>query len=82
MDIPDDLFRRAKSTASLEGMSMKNFLLEAVQRELTRYESRRPARKRIELPLIRSKAPGSLKLTAETIAEVLDQEDAGVSSGH
>jgi hypothetical protein len=31
--------------------------------------------RRVELPLVRSSAPGTRRLTAEDIAELLDQED-------
>ncbi len=36
--------------------------------------------RRVTFPLVRSSHPGSLQLTGEKIAEVLDAEDA--SSGH
>ena len=36
--------------------------------------SRNP--KRVELPLVRSKRPGSVDLTGERIAEILDEQDA------
>jgi len=32
-------------------------------------------RKRVEFPLVRSKHPGSLHLTAERIADILEEED-------
>ena len=32
--------------------------------------------KRVEFPLVHSKHPGSVHLTGERIAEILDQEDA------
>jgi hypothetical protein len=34
-----------------------------------------PKGKRIQLPLVRSDRPGSIHLTGERIAEILDQED-------
>jgi len=33
------------------------------------------ARRRVQLPLVKSKTPGTLNLTSERIAEVLDEED-------
>jgi hypothetical protein len=33
-------------------------------------------RKRVSFPLVRSKRPGSVPLTNERIAEILDEEDA------
>ena len=34
------------------------------------------AKKRIQVPLVRTGQPGSVDLTAERIAEILDEEDA------
>ncbi|PYR98492.1 MAG: hypothetical protein DMG15_21640 [Acidobacteria bacterium] len=36
--------------------------------------------KRVEFPLVRSKHPGTLQLTAERVAQLLDEQD--VSSRH
>ena len=36
----------------------------------------RREKKRLRFPLVRSKHPGSLRLTSERIAEILDEEDA------
>jgi hypothetical protein len=33
-------------------------------------------KRRIQVPLVRSARPGSIQLTGERIAEILDQEDA------
>jgi len=35
----------------------------------------RPKKKRVEFPLVRSKNPGTLHLTGQRIAEILDEED-------
>jgi hypothetical protein len=34
-----------------------------------------PDSRRVDLPLVRSQHPGSLRLTSERLAEVLDEED-------
>lgn len=36
LEIPDDLFRQAKATASLRGESLKDFVTEALQSHLER----------------------------------------------
>src|ERR1700676_1340534 len=36
-----------------------------------------PKKQRVEFPLVHSKHPGSLHLTGQRIAEILDEEDAG-----
>jgi hypothetical protein len=33
-------------------------------------------KRRIEMPLVRTGQPGTVKLTAQRIAEILDEEDA------
>jgi len=35
-----------------------------------------PAKHRIQVPLVRSERPGTVPLTGERIAEILDEEDA------
>lgn len=34
IDLPDSVFRRAKATAAVRGLSLKNFITEAVERQL------------------------------------------------
>lgn len=38
-----------------------------------------PEKKRVELPLVRTGEPGSLRLTNERIAEIFDDEDVASS---
>ena len=35
LELPDDLFRQTKATASLRGESMKSFVIEALRRHLS-----------------------------------------------
>jgi hypothetical protein len=44
LEIPDDLFRQAKATASLRGESLKDFFTEALQTHLERQTSGASAR--------------------------------------
>lgn len=82
MDIPDQLLRRAKAAAALEGKSLKAFLTEAVVHELQRSADRKIVRKKVSLPLVPSNRPGTLQLTSDEIARVLSQEDFHVLAGH
>ena len=41
MEMPDSLFRRVKSTASLSGRTMKDFITEAIVAALSHEEGRR-----------------------------------------
>ncbi len=69
VDIPDPLYRRLKSRAARERRSVKELILRGVQGE---FEPRRKkAKRRISLPLIRSKRPGSLRLDNAKIFEII-----------
>jgi len=69
VDVPDPVFRKMKATAALRGVSLKEFLLIAVEHEM----EKKPAKKehRVKLPLIRSKRPGTLNLTNAEIEDLL-----------
>ena len=75
MDIPDQLLRRAKAAAALEGKSLKTFLTQAVVHELERSADKKIVRKTVSLPLVPSSRPGTLQLTSDEIARVLIEED-------
>jgi hypothetical protein len=69
VDIPDPLYRRLKSRAARERRSVKELILRGVEGEL---EPRRQKTKRkISLPLIRSKRPGALRLDNAKIFEII-----------
>jgi len=82
VEIPDHLLRRAKAAAALEGKSLKAFLTKAVMHELERSAEKKIVRKKVSLPLIPSKRPGTLQLSSEDIANILDKEDQHVLAGH
>ena len=69
VDIPDPIYRRLKSRAASEGSSAKDLILRGV-RQLLR-EPRRKKRKRVQLPIIRSKEPGTLELDNDKIFEII-----------
>ena len=79
IDIADALFRKAKAVSSLKGLSLKDFITGAIEHELqgTRV---RLERNRISLPLVPSKHPGSVPVTADQIAALLAKEEIDVSS--
>ena len=68
IDLPDPVFRRLKAAAALQGTSLKDLILRAVEKELT---GARTKRGRIRFPLIRSKEPGTLSLSNAQIDEIL-----------
>ena len=68
VDIPDPTYRRLKAKAAEQGCSVKELILRGALKELgTRTRSKR----RIELPIVRSKEPGTLHLTNEQIYEIV-----------
>ncbi len=69
VDIPDPVYRRLRSRAASEGSSAKELILRGVQEVLK--EGRRKSRRRIKLPIIRSKQPGTLELDNDKIFEIL-----------
>jgi len=70
VDIPDPIYRRLKASAALRGCSVRQLILESVATELEDRTQDVQA-KRISLPLIKSKSPGSLKLSNQKINEIL-----------
>ena len=54
IDMPDALFRKTKAVAALRGSSMKDLIVQAVQREVIGAAVGAPKRHRVKLPLIQS----------------------------
>ena len=69
VDIPDPLYRELKGKAATEGRSVKELILRGVEGELQ--SNRRKRGRRVSLPLIRSKRPGSLKLDNAQIYKII-----------
>jgi hypothetical protein len=69
VDIPDPVYRRLKSRAAREGSSAKELILRGVERVLQ--TSPRKRRKRVKLPIVRSKRPGTLHLDNDRIFEII-----------
>ena len=73
--LPDAVFRRVKSEAAMEGRTLRAFIMDAVVHELEHATGGSSPSKRVKLPLIRSKCPGSLRITGDTVAKALLVED-------
>jgi hypothetical protein len=69
VDLPDPLFRQVKSVAALRGSTLKEFIQGALQQAVT--SGGRVRRRKVTLPLIRSKHPGTLRLTNADIEDQL-----------
>ncbi len=69
VDIPDALYRELKARAAREKRSVKELILRGVEVEL-RPPTKKRAR-RVSLPLIRSKKPGTLEIDNAKIFELI-----------
>lgn len=76
VDLPDDLFRAAKSEAAARGESLKDFLARAVTHELGSAAPPRQRGRRMKLPIIPSSGGPKIRLTNEQIEEIFAAEDA------
>jgi hypothetical protein len=72
LDLPDGLFKEAKVNAARRGVSLKVLFAEALTRELHAPKEERSPRRRVRLPLVKSKRPGMLRLTNAQIETLLD----------
>jgi len=69
VDVPDPIFRKMKATAAMRGVSLKEFLLNAVEQEMAKTPLARNYT--VPVPLIRSKRPGKRALTNAEIEDLL-----------
>ncbi len=70
IDLPDTLFRKTKAIAALRGSSMKDLIVQALEREVT--ATAPPSkRKRAKLPIIRTWKGRKLDLTGFDFDELL-----------
>ncbi len=68
VDIPDTIYREMKIRAATEGVTIREVILEGLDMRLQRPSSAPPSR--FQVPVIRSKRPGTLNLTNEQIDEL------------
>lgn len=79
IDIPDNLFRQAKSVASLKGISLKMFVAAAIENQVHGIGSQSSDhRRRVVFPLVPSSKPSSVELTTEKVNELLSDGDIHV----
>jgi plasmid stability protein len=68
VDIPDETYRELKIMAARQGKPVREIVLQGIQQELE--GGRERTVRKLQLPLIRSSRPGTLKLTNEQIDEL------------
>ena len=69
VEIPDRVYRRLKTRAASEGSSAKELILRGVEQVLG--EVPRKSRRRVRLPIVRSKKPGRVQLDNAKIYDVI-----------
>jgi hypothetical protein len=69
VDIPDQMYRRLKGRAAREGRSAKELILRGVEHILA--DQQRTSGRRVTVPLVRSKRPGTVSLDNARIYEVI-----------
>jgi hypothetical protein len=69
VDIPDPVYRRLRSRAASEGSTAKELILRGVEQVLK--DKSRKSRKRVKLPIVRSKRPGELQIDNAKIYDVI-----------
>jgi hypothetical protein len=73
IEIPDATFRELKTFTAECGMSMKEFVLRAVQERFARVRQERKRRPDVKLPLIPAKLTGTIpSMTNADIEDLLD----------
>ena len=73
VDIPDALYRELKGKAAKEGRSVKELILRSVEGDLrsAATSNLRTKKKRVRLPILKSKEPGTLNLDNERIFDLI-----------
>ncbi|HYK59685.1 MAG TPA: hypothetical protein VEV85_09655 [Bryobacteraceae bacterium] len=73
VEIPDALFRKAKALAALQGSSMKDLIVRAVERETEAITAAKPKRKSepFKTSHLRLKSGGKLDLTGFDFDDLL-----------
>ncbi|HEY1469201.1 MAG TPA: hypothetical protein VGF61_09150 [Candidatus Acidoferrum sp.] len=69
VDIPDVLYRELKAKALRENRSVKELILRSVEAELRSRSVKK--KKRVSLPLVPSKRPGSLEVDNDKIYDLI-----------
>ena len=69
IDIPDTLYRKLRARAAREGRTAKALILQGVERVLSTSEP--TTTRKVKLPLVSSRRPGTLRLDNARIYDVI-----------
>ena len=62
IEVPDSVYRKGEKVARTQGVTLEEFIIRAVERELKNEPETPSDSKRVTLPLVPSKEPGTLDL--------------------
>lgn len=77
LDLPDDVMRRAKITAVERGSTLRQLVIDALQRELNTLAP--PPRRRLEKPLLELAPDAPLRILSIEEVKRLDAEDVAAA---
>jgi hypothetical protein len=69
VDIPDETYRKLKVKAALEGEAVRQIILRGISREMEQ-SATKPVRRLTE-PILKSYAPGSIRIDNERIYDLI-----------
>ena len=75
LELADDLLRSAKIAAVERGITLRELVSQALQRELNQASSRKPKVRRVAFPIFSSKAPGTMNLAEADLTRAEEEED-------
>ena len=78
IDLPDELLREAKIAAVNRGVTLRELVTDALHHELHGTTAPSQPLRTLDFPLIRSGVPGSLRITAEDIRRLEEEDDLRV----
>ena len=76
IEIDDELYRQVKAAAAIQGRKVKDLVADGLRTVLRSSHSGIGTR-RVQLPMVKSKKPGTLGLTNEMIAKIEARLDRG-----
>ena len=68
LDLPNELVDQAALAANARGISLPDLVLQALRRELAASALPPAERRKVDFPIYSSQKPGTLVLTADTLA--------------
>jgi hypothetical protein len=75
LELPQTLYDRTENAARAQGISITEFVARALEDKLRAAYPSNAERQHVHLPLVPSARPGSRRLSAEQVAELMNEDD-------